>query len=406
MRNKTSITIAVLIGSLAALSVSGQVHSSGSALAPPNDHSSSDYPSPSPTLHPHDYTPPPSPPPTRTVRGTIGQFTLQTPTPNATAHPSITPFHPNPYDASSKPTSTVLPTVSPYPTVPFEPTVTPRDPTLSTERAVAPSSGASVTPPNHMWHDARPPSPTPGGTSVPHATHGVAVEHNGSFSSDPPVGGTPGGLTVNDPPEPTPRPTRAAMSQVEPESMTAERQSQAPGGAVPVATPYFPVDPAITPSGHHVRPAPSAAAKLAPGSAMPVATPYYPVDPDTHPHSGNVDPAPGAAARPTPNSTLTTSGGHMGPPRKVRSPRSSALRESHPRNTGVTTPTPPYEPPVPPKDPTTSTLRQSGPARNGTESGNHPRRKRPLLRQPLQSPTPGPSVHPTKPPRNPKASPQ
>ena len=131
-----------------------------------------------------------------------------------------------------------------------------------------------------MWHDARPPSPTPGSTSVPHLTHGVAIDHNGSFSPDPPVGGTPGGLTVNDPPEPTPRPTRAAISQVEPESMSAERQGQAPGGAVPVATPYYPVDPAITPSGHHVRPAPSAAAKLAPGGDTPVATPYYPVDPD------------------------------------------------------------------------------------------------------------------------------
>ena len=227
-----------------------------------------------------------------------------------------------------------------------------------------------------MWHDARPPSPTPGGTSVPHVTHGVAVDHNGSFSPDPPVGGTPGGLTVNDPPEPTPRPTRAAISQVEPESMTAERQGQvrgnvslqtptptwvplptatprgtaepapsaaaklAPGGAVPVATPYYPVDPAITPSGHHVRPAPSAAAKLAPGGAMPVATPYYPVDPDTHPHSGNVEPAPSAAAKPTPNSTLTTSGSHMGPPRKKMLPPVIKERKSPPRNTGVILPTP------------------------------------------------------------------
>ena len=56
MRKKTSISIAVLIGSLAALPVNGQVHSSGSALAPPNNHSSSDYPCrPRPSIRPTPY---------------------------------------------------------------------------------------------------------------------------------------------------------------------------------------------------------------------------------------------------------------------------------------------------------------------------------------------------------------
>ncbi len=425
---KTKLTLLTLLFvSLAAVPARSQV-SSGTAVAPPNNHDSSDYPSPSPTLHPHDPTPPPSPGPR--VRPSVGQIIFQTPTPN----PSVTAVHPDVYDASLKPTSTVLPAVSPYPTVPFEPTVPPRNPTLSTERpANIASETVNPTRPPVGWHDAQPPrgmTPIPVGSSPPTPT--PTSRH---------VGGV---LQLNPPNTPPPGPTRSGISDVAPEPTTAGRQSQVRGNVSwQTPTPTWPPPPTPAPGGTasflrppspspaptrhaikhlppphsalrqaepdnsgNVRPAPGTAGKLAPGGAVPVATPYYPVDPAINPHIGNAEPAPSEAAKSTPNSTLTTSGIHMGPPRKKLPPPVIKARQAPPRrNTGVKLPTPYPEWPVPPKDPTTSPLRQSGPGGNSGEPGNHPRGRRQLLRQPQYSPTPGPSVHPTRPPRNPTSSP-
>ena len=183
------------------------------------------------------------------------------------------------------------------------------------------SSGTAVAPPNnHSSNDYPSPSPTlhphdPTPPPSPSPTHRVPVLHADDLTLSTP---TPGGTAV-------------------PHLVHGVAEATQDGSFSPDSSPTSSVHP-IDPPG----PTLSGIALAEPEPSTPL-KPAPSLNPVVQPVEGH----------------------HLGPPRKVLPPPSSPLRQAHSHNTGVISPTPPFEPPVPPKDPTTSPLREATPSANG-----------------------------------------
>ena len=357
--------IAILIGTLTALSTYGQIRSNaGPAEATPNSHSSNDgeptsspmHPydptppplTPGPTLHPHDYTPPPSTPgeseihpvltsaeaaiipagtpvavgspgmtPTKTrmIRGGNAGVTFQTPTPPPPS-PGPTRFIPNPYDSQLKQANGVATGVSPYPTIPFEPTVPPRDPTTSTLK----TAPVDTTSPNFEAPHVIPPV----------TKHAINTKGTGT---DKRQVANPNGPLPTPYSEPSVPPPPTATPSVGPGNFPTSTLKAAPpqnNNGLPTPYPEFPVR-------HHHNPTSSAlkaAHSSADGNPAPRPTPRHghgaPIKAEPPPRSSQRATKPSRRHEPYPRPTPRHS---PGTPIKIPLPPHSAQRTRGPSPT-------------------------------------------------------------------------